>query len=131
LAATYQNLKDIYDSLLLCKFAPLSLTLIAEILANITGWDYTPLDVNKAGERSINIKRAISNKLGITREDDMLPSICTEALKEGSTAGKSPNMDILLKEYYNFRKWDWNTGKPSKEKLGELGLEDVARDLWP
>jgi aldehyde:ferredoxin oxidoreductase len=40
-------------------------------------------------------------------------------------------MDILLKEYYNFRKWDWNTGKPSKEKLGELGLEDVARDLWP
>jgi aldehyde:ferredoxin oxidoreductase len=130
LAAKYQNLKDVYDSLLLCKFSPISLTQISEILSNITGWDYSPLDVHTAGERSINIKRAISNRLGVTREDDKLPSVCTAELKEGSTADQSPDMDILLKEYYDFRKWDWDTGKPTREKLMELGLEDAARDLW-
>jgi aldehyde:ferredoxin oxidoreductase len=50
--------------------------------------------------------------------------------EEGSTAGTSPDMDTLLREYYDFRKWDWNTGKPTREKLIELGLEDAARDLW-
>ena len=130
-AAKYQDHKDMYDSLLLCKFAPLSLTQTAEILSSITGWEYTPLDVNKAGERSVNIKRAINNRLGITREDDKLPSVCTEVLEEGGTADKSPDMDILLKEYYDFRKWYWDTGKPSKEKLVELGLEGATRNLWP
>jgi len=39
-------------------------------------------------------------------------------------------MDVLLSEYYDFRKLGWGTGKPTKEKLVELGLEDAARDLW-
>ncbi|HEY33378.1 MAG TPA: aldehyde ferredoxin oxidoreductase family protein [Dehalococcoidia bacterium] len=130
LAAKYQNYRDMYDSLLLCKFSSISLTQIAEILSGITGWDYTPLDINTVGERSINLKRAISNRLGITREDDKLPDVCTAALKEGGTADRSPDMDVLLREYYDYRKWDWATGKPTKEKLLELGLEDAARDLW-
>ncbi len=131
MSAKFQNFKDIFDSLLLCKFAPLSATQISEILSNITGWDYTPADINTAGERSVNIKRAINNKLGVSREDDKLPSICIKALTEGSTAGKSPDMDLLLKDFYNFRKWDWSTGKPTRDKLMELGLEDAAKDLWP
>jgi aldehyde:ferredoxin oxidoreductase len=130
-AAKFQNYRDMFDSLLLCKFAPLSATQISQMLSSITGWTYTAEDLNTAGERSINLKRAINNKLGVTREDDSLPSPCIMALEEGSTAGKSPDMGTLLKEYYDFRKWDWNTGKPTMEKLIELGLEDVARDLWP
>jgi hypothetical protein len=33
----------------------------------------------------------------------------------------------------NYLMWDWDpeTGKPSKQKLLELGLDDVAADLWP
>ena len=76
------------------------------------------------------MKRAISNKLGVTRQDDRLPRVCSQPLDEGSTAGKSPDMDTMLKEYYAFRKWDWETGKPSKEKLVELGLTKAAKDLW-
>ena len=32
----------------------------------------------------------------------------------------------------NYLVWDWDpeTGKPSKEKLLELGLDNVAADLW-
>jgi len=40
-----------------------------------------------------------------------------------------PDMDVLLREYYDFRKLGWGTGKPAKEKLVELGLEYAARDM--
>jgi len=39
-------------------------------------------------------------------------------------------MDNMLKEYYEYRQWDWNTGKPSREKLTELGLDQAAADLY-
>ncbi len=130
-AAKYQSLRDLYDALTLCKFAPFSVTQISQLLNSITGWDVSPADLLVAGDRSINIKRAISNKLGLTREEDRLPKICLKALKEGSTAGKVPDMGLLLKDYYDFRQWDWETGKPSKEKLIELGLNPVAEDLYP
>jgi len=40
-------------------------------------------------------------------------------------------MDLMLKEYYGYRGWDWETGKPSRDKLIELGLDQVARDMYP
>ena len=100
------------------------------MLSSITGWEYTPEDLYTFGERSINLKRAINNKLGITRKDDKLPKIATKALKEGATAGQAPDMNLLLKDYYRLNNWDWNTGKPTREKLLSLGLDDVSRDLW-
>ncbi len=131
MAAKFQDFKDLYDSLCMCKFASLSLTQLSEVLNGITGWDYSPTDLATAGERSVNLKRAISNRLGVTREDDRMPRISIEPLQEGSTAGKSPDMEVLLREYYDHRQWDWDTGKPEKEKLTELGLDDIAGDLWP
>jgi aldehyde:ferredoxin oxidoreductase len=35
------------------------------------------------------------------------------------------------REYYRAMQWDLETARPSKQRLIELGLEDVARDLWP
>jgi aldehyde:ferredoxin oxidoreductase len=129
-AAKYQNLKDLFDALTLCKYARFTPTQICQLLNATTGWEITPDDLLTIGERSINIKRAISNKLGLTREEDKLPKICLEPLDEGSTSGSVPDMDLMLKEYYQFRKWDWETGKPSREKLIELGLNKEAEDLY-
>jgi aldehyde:ferredoxin oxidoreductase len=39
-------------------------------------------------------------------------------------------MDLMLREFYDVSRWDWETGKPTKEKLTELGLDQAARDLW-
>jgi aldehyde:ferredoxin oxidoreductase len=126
----FQNYNEIYNSLALCKFSPLTSTMISEMLSSITGWECTPEDLLTFGERSVNLKRAINNKLGITRKDDKLPKIAIKALKEGATAGQSPDMALLLKDYYRLNDWDWNTGKPSRAKLLSLELDDVARDLW-
>ncbi|MEM4675315.1 MAG: aldehyde ferredoxin oxidoreductase C-terminal domain-containing protein, partial [Nitrososphaerota archaeon] len=125
----YQDVREVYDSLILCKFSSATLTMVCDFLNAITGWDYTPESIRKTGERIFNIKRALNNKFGVTRQHDKLPKIAITPLEEGSTAGKTPNMEVLLKEYYKFRKWDWETGKPTKEKLEELGLGDIAAKI--
>lgn len=130
MAARFQGFRDLFDSMCMCKFSTVSPTNLSDALNAITGWNFSPMDLYKCGERSLTLKRAINNQLGITRKDDKLPRICTQALKEGASTGKSPDMDLLLKEYYEFMQWDWATGKPTKEKLVELGMPDVANDLW-
>ena len=50
---------------------------------------------------------------------------------EGPRAGKTIDPDELCKEYYQLLDWDLKTGKPSKKVLLELGLDDVAKELYP
>lgn len=130
MAAKVQALKDTFDSLTMCKFCSVSPTFLSQALTAVTGWEYTPQTLLEAGERSLNIKRGISLKLGLTQAEDRLPTICATALEEGSSAGKVPDMERLLGVYYEFRQWDPVTGKPKKEKLEALGLTQVARDLY-
>ena len=130
-AAKLQSLKDLYDALTLCKFAPLKATQLCQILSAVTGELLDPPKLLEAGDRSVNLKRAINIKLGLTRADDQLPRIAVEALTEGSTADKAPDMELLLKDYYAHRGWDWDTGKPKRETLVALGLDEAAADLYP
>lgn len=129
LAAKVLFFCEIYNSLTLCEFSPIPASLIARILYCITGQNYKPMDLLVFGERSFNLKRAINNILGVTREDDRLPEIVRRPLKEGATAGIVPDLDRMLKEFYTVCGWDWETGKPGKQKLAELGLDRVVRNL--
>jgi aldehyde:ferredoxin oxidoreductase len=129
-AAKFQSFKDLFDALTLCKFAPLQVPQLCEMLNALTGWEFSPEDLLKAGDRSVNIKRAISSKFGLTREHDTIPKICLDALDEGTTAGIQPDLETMLKEYYQYRGWNWETGKPTKETLIDLGLNQAAEDLY-
>ena len=51
--------------------------------------------------------------------------------KEGPTAGVTANIDEQITRGLNQLDWDLKTTKPSREKLLELGLDDVADELWP
>ncbi len=130
LTAKMLHFCELYNSFTLCQFSPMPAPMIARALAAITGASVSTMDLLTFGERSLNLKRAINNRLGVTRKDDKLPKIVRQALKEGSTAGIEPNMDLMLKEFYEVSNWDWETGKPAKEKLIELGLTQAAKDLW-
>jgi aldehyde:ferredoxin oxidoreductase len=59
-----------------------------------------------------------------------LPKAFLEPYKEGGAAGFVPDLPAMLEAYYEARGWDKGSGKPSKERLMELGLEEVAKDLW-
>jgi aldehyde:ferredoxin oxidoreductase len=84
-----------------------------------------------AGERIFNLKRALNLKLGLNpRQSEVFPRLWTQPLDEGSSAGFVPDWEGMLREYYEYRQWDWDTGRPCSAKLVGLGLEDIAGDLW-
>lgn len=121
---------ELYNSFTLCQFSPLPASMIATALCDVTGREMKTMDLLTFGERSLNLKRAINNILGVTRKDDHIPDIARKALPEGGTAGIEPDMELMLKEFYTVSNWDWDTGKPKQEKLVSLGLEKVAKDLY-
>lgn len=129
-AAKFQSFRDLFDALTLCKFSPAQVPQICDMLNAVTGWSYSPEDLLVAGNRSINLKRAISNLRGVTRDHDRLPQICLAPLSEGTTDGIQPNMEGMLKEYYQYHGWDWETGRPTRDKLIELGLPQIAAKLY-
>jgi len=86
-----------------------------------------------AGERIFNVMRGYNVREGMRREHDSWPrkyydqsSVLRE--KETHTLVKDKT-DALLNRYYRLRGWDAATGIPGQEKLNELGLRGVARDL--
>ncbi len=78
--------------------------------------------VLQAGERGWNLKRAINNRLGLTRANDRLPKALLEPYPDGGAAGYVIPFDEMLAAYYAARDWDPQTGFPTREKLNELGL---------
>jgi aldehyde:ferredoxin oxidoreductase len=117
-----QDIRAIDDSAVNCAFVNLSLEHTVGHINASTGFNYNKKSILKVGERINNLKRLINCKLGITRNDDRLPTILTEELKSGKTVHVKLDLEQNLKVYYDKRGWDWETGKPSEEKLKELNL---------
>jgi aldehyde:ferredoxin oxidoreductase len=68
---------------------------------------------------------------GQGRADDTLPKrLLEEPLPDGPAAGHVNNLEVFLDPYYGFRNWDKTTGKPNRDKLRELGLEDVISQIY-
>ena len=66
--------------------------------------------------------------MGVHAKDDRLPQRILTPLKEGSAAGSVPDVEKLLREYYEIRGLDGD-GKPKKEILVKAGLENLAKKL--
>jgi len=122
----------VFDAIGGCKFMGMVLT--AEdwttLIASLTGWEFTASDFRRTGERIYNLERAFSVKEGLTRADDTLPKrLLEEPLPEGPAKGHVVNLEPLLDAYYKFRGWDKN-GKPTPEKLKELGLDWLIKEIY-
>jgi len=125
LAALFQDIAAVHDSLVLCIFSPifgLNLTDTTQFLNDITGWDMTPQDLMMAGERIVNLQRQINVADGITRKDDQLPPKMFHPGDNGIRKGKVPeHFAETLSEYYQYRGWN-EDGKPRGETLSKLGI---------
>jgi aldehyde:ferredoxin oxidoreductase len=126
MAARHQDWRSNYDALVLCKFANLPASLIARLLNSATGWQTTPQELLKSGERIFNMKRLVNLKFGLKQEDDRLPSLLLEPLADGGAAGNVPDINLMLGEYYRFRGWNRTNGELKKEKLQELRLDRLV-----
>ena len=97
-----------------------------------TGWNFTIEDVLKAGDRVANIRQAFNSREGINISDYKVPGRVSgnPPPQAGPTAGRTTDIDTLRRDYLEARGWDTTTGKPSRDKLLEVGLDDIAKALW-
>ncbi len=106
---------------------------IAGFMSTVTGWDCSMDELLKAGERIATMRHVFNLREGINPlEWPVHPRIVGKPPYEtGPLAGVTA--DIEAQNYWNLGALDWDrvTTKPSKKKLEELGLEDVAKELWP
>ncbi len=128
--ARHQDWVTLFNSLVMCIFANVTVETIAELVNTACGLNWALDDLFCAGERGWNLKRTINNRLGLTRANDKLPKAFYEPYKDGGSAGYVPPFTEMLEAYYLARGWDLETGRPTREKLITLGLEDVMKDLW-
>lgn len=138
----YEEVCAIADSLPMCKNIAACLdappnfyelkNIASKLIQTAIGWNTTPGEVQRIGERIINLERAFNVREGITRKDDTLPKrFLKEPLPKecGPSAGSIVELEPMLNEYYQEREWNEETGIPTQRKLKEIGLEYVAKDL--
>jgi aldehyde:ferredoxin oxidoreductase len=128
--ARHQDWRTVANSLVMCLFANVEPLAVVDLVRHATGHDLGLEDLLLSGERAWNLKRAINIRMGLRRENDRLPKHLLTALREGGSAGYVPPIDEMLEAYYRARGWDPATGRPTRAKLDDLGLEGVAADLW-
>jgi len=106
---------------------------IAEFMRAVTGWEITDDELLKTGERISNLRQAFNIREGLNPLEFKVPDrvLGKPPLKEGPAAGMTVDEGTMIREYLTAMDWDLKTAKPSKKKLLELGLADVAQELWP
>jgi len=139
-AKYYSRFWMINDSLLICEWVfprtfceytsdklgtQRDMALPAEFYSYVTGIDTTMEELLKAGERILNLERAIHVREGRRREDDCYNDTYIADREWFDREKWRETMD----EYYKALGWDLETGIPRRGKLEELGLKDIADDL--
>ncbi len=127
--AKVQDWRTLYNSAIMCVFVNPTAPVLVKLLSEATGCSSDIVWWQQTGERIFNLKRAFNNRLGVRRGNDRLPERLLIPMSNGSR-GRTPRMETLLEEYYAYREWDWDTGKPTREKLISLGLPEIAEELW-
>jgi len=121
-AAKAQDYRAFFDLLVMCHFAILPLQTIADLIRMAMGNAMRISDMLMFGSRSVTMKRMFNLKCGLTPQDDSLPAQLLRPLPESATDDFVPDLQLQLRDYYAYRKWDRNTGRPTGAALKELGL---------
>jgi len=120
--ARHQDWRTVCNSLVMCLFAAVPPSTVVKLLEAATGHAWSVDEMLRAGERAWHLKRAYNCKLGLTRANEKWPHLLNQPLPGGGQAGHVPDVELMLREYYEARGWDAATAWPTAEKLESLGL---------
>ncbi|MBI4831533.1 MAG: aldehyde ferredoxin oxidoreductase C-terminal domain-containing protein, partial [Candidatus Lindowbacteria bacterium] len=111
-----ESLYAVADALGICKFVLkfnnpflLGFEELAELLYLGAGLSLTPQELFRVGQRITSIEREILGKLGVSRNDDMLPDRYFQAITEGPLKGTQldrTEFGKMLDEYYGLHGWE-------------------------
>ena len=126
LVAIHQDYRALSNSLTICMFARVSVSVQLALHNAVSGLDWSLEELMLAGGRIWNLKRVINQRCGLTRANDRLPRLLLTPVPDGPNAGRVPDFDLLLREYYRVRGWDETNGQPTQATLSKYGLESVG-----
>jgi len=131
-----QHFTAVDDSLVMCRFTSergfglFVNDTYAGLVSAVTGWDMTAEELERVGERIVNLERAFNVREGIRRRDDVLPwKVMHEPIPDGPSAGMycpPDELATMLDAYYALRGWDAD-GVPTGDRLTALGLASLSR----
>jgi aldehyde:ferredoxin oxidoreductase len=97
-----------------------------------TGWRKSNDEYLEIGHRILALRQAFSLREGIDPRGIRLPDriLGRPPLARGPLAGVTLDNEEMIEDYYRNLGWDTATGWPTREKLSELGLSDVAAAVY-
>ncbi len=130
-----ENRSELKSSLTLCDWAfpkPNRTDAESRIFSAVTGLDVDEDGLDRMGERNKNMQRALLvRNYGRNREkelNEIMPWFKRPDGTDGITMDEK-KFNGLVDTYYKLRGWDKDTGRPTRRKLEELDLKDVADTL--
>jgi aldehyde:ferredoxin oxidoreductase len=106
---------------------------MAEFLSSVTGWERSEEDLHVIDERICTMRHVFGlREMSSPLDRKVHPRITGRPpQKKGPLAGKSADIEAQI--YWSLGKLDWDriTTIPSKRKLLELGMDDIAQDFYP
>ncbi len=104
-----------------------------DFLKAVTGWDRSEEEILKCGARIGAMRHVFTLREGDNPLKRQVHGriIGEPPQKEGPLAGVTANLEEQVFQNLAALDWDKVTAKPSRHKLLELGLNDVAEELWP
>ena len=116
----------------LCQFLEYNDAKSLELLNAATGWDMSPEELHETFERGLTMARLFNLREGMTVEDDRLPDRLHEPLRLGPLKDyRLPKEEIrgYVSGYYEKHGWDAVEGKPYRDTIEYLGLNEIADAL--
>jgi aldehyde:ferredoxin oxidoreductase len=123
--ARMQDYRAFFDSVIMCHFASVPPQTIIDMVNYATGTSFELKDIIKIGERAVTMKRLFNLRCGLKTVDERLPEPLLKPHDEGVSADFVPDVDTQLDEYYKYRQWDRDSGKPSDTALEDLEITDL------
>jgi len=110
----------------MCMFGAMTSRLpLVDYLNATTGWNLSPDEYFKIGERILSLRKAFNVREGIKPGDHALSgrSIGAQPLTSGPLKGVRIDMPALKNEFFSVVGWDLESGGPTPEKMEELGID--------
>ncbi|GAI84666.1 unnamed protein product [marine sediment metagenome] len=105
---------------------------LPKFLTAATGKEWTLEELITVGERVANMRQGFNIRDEVNLINEYFPSLVlgNPPFRKGPLKGVTIDLKLMTDEYFQTMDWSKEDGKPSKKRLVELGLEDVAQDLY-
>jgi len=101
---------------------------ILNMVNALMDWEISMEELYKIGERIYTLERLFNVREGFSRKDDTLPHRIKKECTEMGYRTTEEELESMIEEFYDAFGWD-KEGKPTKETLVRLSLEEFMHDL--